>query len=232
MPELCPCSGGLVRALRRDVDRYFFSLNGEAPVSVGTLLRVIVTFPGFWALIPYRLCHHFLYQFRPRVLGKLLAVPAFAAQRMAVLLFGIEIDLRAHIGGGLFINHFGGIIVGPVNIGANCNISQGVTLGRSSRVTGSSVGDVPTLGDRVWLGPGAVVAGPITVGDDATVAANSLVTRDVPARGLAMGVPAKIVSLRGSFRQVSYRGMADDPQRSAALTAEIMTHEANGSEGS
>ena len=103
------------------------------------------------ALIPYRLCHHFLCQFRPRVLGKLLAVPAFAAQRMAVLLFGIEIDSRAHIGGGLFINHFGGIIVGPVNIGANCNISQGVTLGRSSRVTGSSVGDVPTLGDRVWL---------------------------------------------------------------------------------
>jgi serine O-acetyltransferase len=232
MPGPCPCSGGLIRAFRRDFDRYLYSLNGDAPVTVGAVLRVIVMFPGLWAVIPYRLCHHFLYQFRPRFLGQLLAVPAFAAQRMAMLLFGIEIDSRAHIGGGFFVNHFGGIIIGPATIGANCNISQGVTVGRSSQVAGSAAGDVPILGDRVWLGPGAVVAGPITLGDDATVAGNSLVTRDVPARGVAMGVPAQTVSRKGSFRQVSYRGMADDPHRSAGLTAAVMARDAQGPESS
>jgi serine O-acetyltransferase len=221
MPSSCRCSRNLVRTIRKDFDRYVHSLSSDAPMTVGTLLRVMVLFPGIWAILPYRVCHHLLYKLHPRFLGRLLALPAFAVQRIAMVLFGIEIDSRAHIGEGIFVNHFGGIVIGPAYIGANCNISQGVTIGISSMVTGSALDDVPTLGDRVWLGPGVVVAGPITLGDDVTVASNSLVTQDVPARGIAIGVPAEVRSLRGSFRQVSYRGMADDPRRSASLTAAV-----------
>jgi serine acetyltransferase len=76
---------------------------------------------------------------------------------------------------------------------------------------------VPVLADRVWLGPGAVIAGPIHLGNDVTVAANSLVTRNVPSRGVVRGVPAELISHRGSFRQVSYPGMEQDPERLSSI---------------
>ncbi|MGO8889868.1 MAG: hypothetical protein ACLP8X_15520 [Streptosporangiaceae bacterium] len=79
---------------------------------------------------------------------------------------------------------------------------------------------LPTLGDRVWVGPGAVVAGDVAIGDDASVGANSLVVRDVPPRGVVLGVPARLVSRRGSFTQVRYREMDNDDERKASLAAD------------
>jgi serine O-acetyltransferase len=215
----CPCSGGLVRALRCDVDRYMFQLYGENRWTIFGFLRMLLLFPGIWAVVPYRLTHQCLHRLRPKLLANFLGAFCFIAQRIAIVLFGIEIDAHAHIGPGLFINHFGGVIIGPVTIGSNCNVSHGVTLGRSSLAAGTTYADVPTLGDRVWLGPGAVVAGPLTLGNDVVVAANSLVTRDIPDRGVGRGVPASVISVVGSFRQVSYRGMMDDPDRVASLAA-------------
>ena len=72
----------------------------------------------------------------------------------------------------------------------------------------------------MWVGPGAVVAGDITVGDDAAVSAISLVVRDVPPRGVVVGVPARLVSRRGSFAQLMYRGMETDADRMASLAAQ------------
>ena len=215
----CPCSGGLVQALRCDVDRYVFQLYGKDRLTAFRLLRMLTLFPGLWAVVPYRLTHQCLHRFRPKMLGSFLGAFCFVAQRVAIILFGIEIDAHAHIGPGLFINHSGGVVIGPVTIGSNCNVSHGVTLGRSSLAAGTTFADVPSLGNRVWLGPGAVVAGPISLGQDVVVAANSLVTRDIPDRGVARGVPASVISVVGSFRQISYRGMADDLERAASLAA-------------
>jgi serine O-acetyltransferase len=130
---------------------------------------------------------------------------------------GIEIESGAHIGSGLFINNFGGIVLGAVTMGENCTINQGVTLGRSSTVAGKALNDLPTIGDRVFIGPRAIVAGPVTLGDDSSVAGGSLVTRDIPTCGTVMGVPAKVVSRQGSFREVRYRNMDRDPLRLMAL---------------
>jgi len=69
----------------------------------------------------------------------------------------------------------------------------------------------------VWVGPGAVIAGELTVGDDAVVGANSLLVRDVPPLGVVLGVPARLVSRRGSFAQILYRGMDNDDKRKLAL---------------
>ena len=208
--------------MRRDRDRYLFALYGDVRGSVTRRLRTTLLFPGLWAILLYRVCHHLLYSTRPNIATKLAYGMLWLAARWYSIAVGIEIDSNAHIGAGLFINHFGAIIIGPASIGENCNIAQSVTIGKSSMVTDweletGTVADVPTIGDRVWIGPGAVVAGPVIVGNDASVSANSLVTRDVQERGVAMGVPAQIVSTRGSFRQVRYCGMEDDAERTAAI---------------
>jgi serine O-acetyltransferase len=210
--------------MRRDADRYFYAMRGDARVGMGTRLRAVLLFPGLLAVMLYRICHHLLCAVRPNALTKLAYALIWLVGRPYMIVVGIEIDPHAHIGGGLFINHFGSIIISSATIGENCNIAQNVTIGMSSKAAlweleGSGAGDSPTVGDRVWIGSGAVIAGPVTVGDDASVAANSLVTRDIPPAGIVMGVPAQVVSTKGSFRQVAYRGMDVDTDRTAALFA-------------
>ncbi len=147
----------------------------------------IVTLQGVWATLEYR--------FRSwiRTLPTPLQIPlrilAFVPHKSIEVFTGISIDSRARFGPGLYIGHFGGIIVGgDVVVGENCNISQGVTLGEHH---GS-----PTIGNRVYIAPGAKVFGPLTVGDDVSIGANAVVTRDVPPFSTAVGVPARVVDRR------------------------------------
>jgi len=226
MGNPCSCPDSVLRAIRSDADRCIYSLFGDGKVTASAIARVGLLFPGLWAVILYRLTHHFYYRFRPRALGKLLYAPMFIASHLTGIAVGVEITPHAHIGYGFFVNHFGGIHIGKVHIGENCNISHGVTFGNSSMGSDTALAmddpqgwDSPTLGDRVWVGPGSIIAGPVTLGHDAVVAGNSLVTRDVPPCGIVMGVPAAVVSHKGSFNQVAYRGMTEDLGRSAALAA-------------
>lgn len=90
----------------------------------------------------------------------------------------------------------GGIVVNPlVKIGKNCNLSQGVTIGQLNR--GIKKG-VPVIGNNVYIGPGAKVIGNIKIGDNVAIGANSVVVDDVPNNSVVIGVPAKIVSQKGS----------------------------------
>ncbi len=112
------------------------------------------------------------------------------------LRFGIEIPPQTRVGPGLYIGHFGGIVVHPdVVIGSNCNLSQGVTLGRANR--GARAG-CPRIGNDVYIGPGAKVFGAIRVGNRAAIGANAVVTGDVPEGVSVAGVPARPLSDAGS----------------------------------
>jgi serine O-acetyltransferase len=109
---------------------------------------------------------------------------------------GIDISLHSDVGPGFYIGHYGGIVVGAhIIIGRNCNISQGVTLGITNR--GKRAG-VPTLGDNVYIAPGAKIIGNITIGDRAAIGANAVVVCDVPATAVVVGVPARVISFKGS----------------------------------
>lgn len=110
--------------------------------------------------------------------------------------FGFQIPFASKIGPGLFLGHFGNIVVNQgVVVGRDCNIAQGVTLGYVSR--GSRKG-CPTIGDRVWIGANAVVVGNIHVGDDVLIAPLTFVNTDIPAGSVVAGNPAKIISDKGS----------------------------------
>ena len=109
-----------------------------------------------------------------------------------VLFFGIEVSPKVEIGGGLFLPHTVGTVIGAARIGDNCTILQGVTLGTSEPDMGFTVSKRPVIGNDVFIGAGAKVIGGITVGDHAKIGANAVVLQDVPAYAVAVGVPAKI----------------------------------------
>lgn len=148
---------------------------------------------GFWALFVYRLGHS-----RFKYSSKLIRIPIGVVHlflnKLCEVLFGISIGVTARIGRRLNIEHFGGIIVhGNAVIGDDCLIRQGVTIGNKSS---SKPLDAPVIGDRVSIGAGAVVIGKIIIGNDVVIGANAVVTKNVEAHSIAVGVPAKILPKR------------------------------------
>lgn len=116
--------------------------------------------------------------------------------------YGISIDVGTNIGEGFYIGHFGGIVVnGAAKIGKNVNISHGVTIGQTNR--GPYQG-IPTIGNNVYIGPGATIIGGITIGNNVAIGANAVVTRDIPDNAVAIGVPARVISDRGSMEYVNF----------------------------
>ena len=110
--------------------------------------------------------------------------------------FGMDISYRTEIGEGLYIGHFGGIVIhGDTVIGSNCNISQGITIGVLNR--GKHIG-TPKIGNNVFIGPSAIILGSITIGSDVLIGANSLVNFDVPDKAVVAPSRSTIISYNGS----------------------------------
>jgi serine O-acetyltransferase len=149
-----------------------FKLDVQRCVDDGvTPVRARLTQQGLWALFEYRLA---------REGRKVPALrPLFTAwQKAAEAAAGISLGHHSRIGPGLWITHFGGVIVqDEAIIGSNCHLCQGVTIGRGH---GSGGYGAPVLEDDVYVGPNAVVLGKITVGRGARIGANSVVTANVP----------------------------------------------------
>jgi serine O-acetyltransferase len=127
---------------------------------------------------------------RNQLLGMALLLVYAPLQFLVRVLLQVDISPRCVIGPGLHLGHPYTIIIGPTTIGANCSLTHNVTIGMGLSAERRGI---PTLGDDVWIGPNAVLTGPIHIGDGATVAAGSVVSRDVPPGALVMGNPARIV---------------------------------------
>lgn len=110
--------------------------------------------------------------------------------------YGLNIAYQASIGPGLSLAHFGGININArARIGRNCNISQEVTIGISNRGRWRGV---PTIGDHVYIGPGAKLFGAIKVGNNVAIGANCVVVEDVPDNAVVFGVPGRVITFGGS----------------------------------
>jgi serine O-acetyltransferase len=110
--------------------------------------------------------------------------------------YGFDISPATSIGPGLYIGHFGGVVISPYAVlGTNINIAQGVTIGATSR--GKHLG-APILEDRVWVGANAIIVGKVTIGQEALIAPGAYVNFDVPPNAVVIGNPGQIVSASGS----------------------------------
>lgn len=146
-------------------------------------LVVAIGYPGVHALWMYRIAHHLWVSTLP------LKLPARMLSQLARFLTGVEIHPGATIGRRFFIDHGMGVVIGETaEVGEDVLMFHGSTLGGTSMSKGKRH---PTVGDRVLIGAGAKVLGPITLGDDAKVGANAVVVHDVPAGYVAVGVAAK-----------------------------------------
>ena len=189
------------RHLYRDFRRY--RVTADPP------LRTLFLTQGFWASSIYRISHAALA--RTRLVWPLVAL----AQKVVEIITGISIPPGCEIGEGIYIGHYGSIILArQCRIGHNCSLAQNVTIGVAG--SGDNRG-APVIGNRVFIGAHSVIVGRITIGDDAVICAGSVVTRSVPARAVVMGNPARVVSYEGSFEYVYYDGMDVDPARRASL---------------
>jgi len=145
----------------------------------------------------------------------IVKVPSLLLQKFIEIVTGISIPAQCNIGPGLYVGHFGGIFVDSRSfIGENCNLAQGVTIGEGGR---GELHGVPVIGDRVHFGANAVILGKITIGDDAVIGPGAVVMSSVPARGVAMGNPARVIGNGGSFEFVNYDNKETDPARMLSL---------------
>jgi serine O-acetyltransferase len=143
---------------------------------------------GFWALVVYRF-GNWRYGIRPRWLRMPFSFAYKLLKFFADSLLGIEIPCEAAIGRRFTIEHTGAIVIsGDAVFGDDCVVRQGVTVGLRNRNRRGS----PRIGNRVDIGAGAKLLGPIVIGDDVAIGANAVVLCDVPDGCLAVGVPAVV----------------------------------------
>ena len=152
-------------------------------------------YPGLHSIIIHRYLSHPLYKlhipFIPRLISQIMR-----------FLTGIEIHPGAKIGRGFFIDHGMGVVIGETaEIGDNCMIYHNVTLGGTGKHQGKRH---PTLGDNVMIGTGSILLGPIKIGSNAKIGANTfIVNKDVPGNCTVVGTPARIVRKNG--RKISLK---------------------------
>lgn len=160
----------------------------ERDPAARSALEVMLLYNGFKAIRAYRKAH-WLYRHNWKFLAR------WVSQR-CVRRTNIEIHPAATIGRRLFIDHGTGVVIGETaEIGDDCTIYQGVTLGGTGKDKGKRH---PTLGNHVMIGSGAKVLGPIHIGNDVRIAAGAVVLDDIPDGCTAVGVPARVVRKNGA----------------------------------
>lgn len=162
----------------------------------GHFFSIVFFTQGFWAIFQYRIAHFIHLKIKIQPFRGIFKLITLLWQKGIEILTGISIPASAVIGHSFYIGHFGGIIINADTIiGTDCNISQGVTIGVSGR---EDKRGVPVIGNRVYIGANAVIAGKINVGNDVLIGACSLVNANVLDDSVVIGVPAVAVSQIGS----------------------------------
>ncbi|MBQ9805845.1 MAG: serine O-acetyltransferase [Clostridia bacterium] len=175
-----------LRSAGREIRETVETVKERDPAARSTA-EVLLLYSGVHAIMAHRVAH--------KLYKKGNYFSARAVSQAARFVTGIEIHPAAQIGKRFFIDHGMGVVIGETaEIGDDCTIYQGVTLGG----TGKDVGKRhPTLGNNVMVGAGAKVLGPLKIGSNTKIAANAVVLHEVPENSTAVGIPAKVVKRNG-----------------------------------
>lgn len=175
--------------IRRDVGRCFRLEGKDGRPGVAEKLRILIDSPGLHGVLIYRYGSWLNRKIRFRPLRLPFKLVYVLLDRLCVIMWGIHIDEGAEIGPGLYIGHPGGILIGPVRMGRDCNIAHQVTIGRRA----DGAGGAPTIGDRVWIGVGSVLFGGIRIGSGVTIGPCTVVSRNLPDGILVIGSPMRVL---------------------------------------
>ena len=168
----------MLKKIKEDLSIVF-----ERDPAARSYLEILTTYPGVHAILFHRIAHK-IWKIKLFWLGRLIS-------HIARFLTGIEIHPGAVIGSRLFIDHGMGVVIGETSIiGDDCTIYHGVTLGGTSWKQGKRH---PTLENKVVVGAGAKILGPIIIGSGAKIGSNAVVVKDIPKNVVAVGIPARIV---------------------------------------
>ena len=183
------------------ITEYIESIKKRDPAAKSKI-SILLTYPGVKALFFHRIANFFS-KAKFDLIARLIS-------QLSRFFTGIEIHPRAEIGKNFFIDHGMGVVIGETSeIGDNVTIYHATTLGGiSPSIKSDEQRDVkrhPTLKNNVVVGSGAQVLGPIIVGENAKIGANAVVTKDVPANAVMVGIPAKNINENGSKTDTSFK---------------------------
>jgi len=172
----------MLRRIKEDIEVAF-----ERDPAARSIIEVLTCYPGLHAVWFHRVAHWF-WNHRMRLIARMIS-------HFSRWLTGIEIHPGAKIGRRFFIDHGMGVVIGETTeIGNDVTMYHQVTLGGTSTKKGKRH---PTIGNSVVIGAGAKILGPVKIGDNCKIGANSVVVRDVPPNSTVVGIPGKIVKREG-----------------------------------
>lgn len=166
-------------------------------------LKIILFNQGFIYTSVFRI-NNWLYNKLRRVpvINKLAGLHCLIWLKISQVVTGLSLPVGLKIGKGLLISHSGTIIINTqCELGDNINLAPDTVIGYGIR---NGIEGYPKIGDRVFIGPGAKIFGPITIGNDVAIGANAVVNKDVPDNAVVAGVPAKVVSYKGSSAYIKF----------------------------
>lgn len=174
-----------LQKLRIDIQRY------KEGKSFWLFLKVF-RIEALWVIIPYRVGRYIRLHVKLPVIRHILVLLTWVWHKIACVITNIVIPFDTVIGPGLFIAHFGGIMIGSgVKIGSNATVYHGVTLGIKRLEDKAEL--APTLGDNVIVSTGAKVLGAVKIGSNVIIGANAVVLNDIDDNCVAVGIPARII---------------------------------------
>ena len=174
----------LIRCIRADLYRAKYLESKKYPSNCLTLWIGIIS-PRYLPILIFRISYWFGIH-RLGIFAKIFSI-------LNTIFFGIEIGIRCRIGGGFYLPHTQGIVIGASSVGENVTIFQGVTLGAKNLDFSYDESLRPSIGDNVIIGAGAKILGGIEVGGNSVIGANAVVLHNIPNHSVASGVPAKWV---------------------------------------
>jgi len=185
----------------------------ERDPAANNWLEVLLAYPGFHAIVAHRFIHP-LYRWHVPFIPRYLS-------HISRFLTGVEIHPGAEIQACFFIDHGMGVVIGETTeVGRNCTLYQGVTLGGTSLQHGKRH---PTLEDNVIVGAGAGIIGAVVVGENSKIAAGAVVVRDVPPNSTVVGVPGRVVLQDGKKVEEPVIPKVDMPDPTVDAIAALST---------